>query len=95
MTVLESLRDLLQTLGWFDLPSIALTASRVTALGPTVFLSVVAHVVARYLSMTRTIRTMEARGGKLASILLFRRLPHRLCVIAPLGVGNSLHLEVT
>ncbi len=89
MTVLESLREVLQNLGWFDSPSTALTASRAIALALSVFLSVVAYVVARYLLVRRTIRAIETSRGQLASILLERRVLHRLCLLAPLVVIHA------
>ncbi|MFX1355232.1 MAG: hypothetical protein ACFFGP_14860, partial [Promethearchaeota archaeon] len=86
MTVLESLRDILLNLGLVDSPSTALTVSRVIPLAVAVIVSVVAYAVARYLLMRRSVRAIETRRSQLASILLERRVLHRLCIIAPLVV---------
>lgn len=89
MTVLEALRDILLNLGLVDSPSTAVTVSRVIALALAVIASVVAYAVARYLLVRRTIRAIETSRGQLASILLERRVLHRLCVLAPLVVINA------
>ncbi len=86
MTVLEALRDILLNFGLVDSPSTALAVSRVIALALAVILSVVAYAVARYLLVRRTIRAIETSRGQLASILLERRVLHRLCILAPLVV---------
>jgi hypothetical protein len=95
MTALKSLGDLLLNLSLVDSPGSGLTVSRVIALVLAIALSIAAYAVARYLLVRRGARIIESSRSQLASILLERRVLHRLCIIAALGVRNSLHLEVT
>jgi miniconductance mechanosensitive channel len=86
MTVLEGLADVLPNLGLVHSPSTALTVSRVIALVLAIALSIAAYAVARYFLVRRGVRIIESSRSQLASILLERRVLHRLCILGPLVV---------
>lgn len=89
MTVVESLRDILLGLGLLDSSITALTVARVIALAVAVLLSIAGYAVARRLLLGRSIRAIEAGRGLLASVLLQRRVLHRLCILAPLVIMHA------